>query len=75
MYRSRMVTLAITTIATLFCSALILTAQPTPEEKQTTEVELPSRSTKYPRASETRNSESRNTRGLHGKGNRGKGIG
>ena len=41
MYRSRMVTLAITTIATLFCSALILTAQPTPEEKQTTEVELP----------------------------------
>ena len=41
MYRSRMVTLAITTIATLFCSTLILTAQPTPEEKQTTEVELP----------------------------------
>ena len=41
MYISRMVTLAITTIATLFCSALILTAQPTPEEKQTTEVELP----------------------------------
>ena len=41
MYRSRMVLLAITTIATLFCSALIVTAQFTPEEKQTTEVELP----------------------------------
>ena len=41
MYRSRIVMLAITTIATLFCSALIVTAQSTPEEKQTTEVELP----------------------------------
>ena len=41
MYRSRMVLLAITTIATLFCSALVVTAQSTPEEKQTTEVELP----------------------------------
>ncbi len=41
MYRSRLVTLAMTTIATLFCSALIVTAQSTPEEKQTTEVELP----------------------------------
>ena len=35
MYRSRTVILAITTIATLFCSALIVTAQSTPEEKQT----------------------------------------
>ena len=34
MYRSRTVILAITTIATLFCSALIVTAQSTPEEKQ-----------------------------------------
>ena len=46
MYRSRMVLLAITTIATLFCSALIVTAQSTPEEKQTTEEkELDERST------------------------------
>lgn len=34
MYRSRIVMLAITTITTLFCSALIVTAQSTPEEKQ-----------------------------------------
>lgn len=35
MFRSRVVMLAITTIAILFCSALIVTAQSTPEEKQT----------------------------------------
>ena len=35
MYRSRMGMLASTTIATLFCSTLIVTAQPTHEEKQT----------------------------------------
>ena len=35
MFRSRVVMLAITTIATLFCSALIVTAQSIPEEKQT----------------------------------------
>ena len=40
MYRSRIVMLAITTIATLFCSALIVTAQSTPEEKQT-DIEQP----------------------------------
>ena len=35
MHRPRIVMLAITTIATLFCSALIVTAQSTSEEKQT----------------------------------------
>ena len=35
MFRSRMAMLAITTIATLFCSALIVTAQSSPEEKRT----------------------------------------
>ena len=35
MYRSRIVMLAITATLTLFCSALIVTAQSTPEEKQT----------------------------------------
>ena len=39
MYRSRTVILAVTTIATLFCSALIVTAQSTPKEKQTMEME------------------------------------
>ena len=34
MYRYRMATLVITTISTLFCSALIVTAQSMPEEKQ-----------------------------------------
>ena len=45
MFRSRGVMLAITTIATLFCSALILPAQSTPEGKQTTEVETQEGST------------------------------
>ena len=34
MYKSRIVMLAITTIATLFCSTLIVIAQSTPKEKQ-----------------------------------------
>ena len=45
MFRSRVVMLAITTIATLFCSALIVLAQSTPERKQTTEVETQEGST------------------------------
>ena len=45
MFRSRVVMLAITTIATLFCSALIVPAQSTPEGKQTTEVETQEDST------------------------------
>ena len=45
MFRSRGVMLVITTIATLFCSALIVPAQSTPEGKQTTEVETQEGST------------------------------
>ena len=45
MYSSQMVLFAMTTIATLFCSALIVTAQSTSEEKQTTEVEPSKRKT------------------------------